>query len=112
MVAKKTVQIYNLTRKTMLADKAKYADSFFSRLVGLLGEKSLSEGYGIAIKPCNMVHTLGMRFEIDVLFLSSQKEVIYMIDNMKPYKISPFIKKSVMVVELPAGTIQKNKTLK
>ncbi|QGU00104.1 hypothetical protein SYNTR_1510 [Candidatus Syntrophocurvum alkaliphilum] len=110
MNKKKVVKIINATNGHFLAKIAVYADSFFSRLVGLLGKKSLEEGEGLVLKPCNMVHTIGMRFDIDVLFLSEANEILYIINEMKPQKISPLIKKSVLVVELPAGTIQKTNT--
>ncbi len=40
----------------------------FARMKGLLGRKQLPEGEALLIRPCNAIHTLGMRFPIDVRF--------------------------------------------
>ena len=45
------------------------ADSVAARLRGLLGRDGLPAGTGLWIRPCNAVHTLGMRFAIDIVFL-------------------------------------------
>lgn len=44
------------------------ADTFWPRLKGLLGTAALSEGEGLLLRPCNCVHTCGMRYAIDVFF--------------------------------------------
>ena len=51
------VFVYNKTRETFLAFKVKVADSIFSRLVGLLGRRSLQPDSGVWICPANAVHT-------------------------------------------------------
>ena len=40
-----------------------------ARLLGLAGLRSLDAGRGLAIPRCNSVHTIGMRFAIDVVFV-------------------------------------------
>lgn len=52
------------------------ATNFFTRLRGLLFRRSLAEREGLWIKPCNAIHTLGMRYAIDVLFLDAQFNVV------------------------------------
>lgn len=106
----KLVEIFNITKNTVLADRAIYADTFLTRLVGLLNKKRLNKNEALVLYPCNMVHTIGMRFTIDVVFVSQNDEVIHIKDNMKPYKFSPQIKKAIKVIELPAGFIEETKT--
>ncbi len=48
--------------------------SLFARMRGLLGRKSLGPDTAMVIDPCSSIHTLGMRFAIDVLFLDSKTE--------------------------------------
>jgi len=46
------------------------------RLRGLLGKKELPAGEGILLRPCASVHTLFMRFAIDVVFCDSDLRVL------------------------------------
>lgn len=104
------MMVLNLSRTKLLCSQAKYANRFFNRLIGLLGKKELREGEGLIIDPCNMVHSLGMRMGIDVLFVSEKHEVVYCMERMLPNKISPSIKDASYVIELPAGLIAQTKT--
>ena len=47
-----------------------------------------------------------MRFNIDVIFLNSNLEVLHFIENMPPWRISPLFLKARYTVELPAGTLK------
>lgn len=76
------------------------ADKFFSRMKGLLGTTQTN---GLLIKPCNQVHCFGMKYSIDVVFLTKNNTVCHLQENMKPGSISPIIKKAKSVLELPAG---------
>lgn len=93
----------------VLFDEVKLANDFFSRLVGLLKTKSLDENQGLLLKHCQQVHTFGMKFPIDVVFLSSEGEILYIEENMEPGKISPHVKKAYWVLELKAFILKKNK---
>lgn len=83
------------------------ANTFFSRLIGLLRTKSLAPDQGLLLKKCNQVHTFGMHFSIDVYFLSSDGEILYIEENMLPGKISPIIKNAEYVLEVNAMTNQR-----
>ena len=50
-----------------------------------------------------------MKFSFDVLFLDNEYQVIAMYSDFKPFRISNFHKKSKYVLELPEGTIKKEK---
>lgn len=103
----KNLTITNINNGKMLADQIKQADNFFTRLKGLLGVKKLNPGQGIIIVPCNMVHTLGMKISIDVLFVDRTGEIIHIIEAMPPNRFSPHVKKARYVVELSAGQAKK-----
>lgn len=104
------MMVFNLSQTKLLCSQAKYANRFFYRLIGLLGRKMMQEGEGLIIYPCNMVHSLGMRMSIDVLFLNKTHEVVYWMERMPPNKISPHIKDASYVIELPAGLIAQSNT--
>lgn len=88
-----------------LAARVKVADSFFLRLKGLLGAGSLSQGEGLWIVPCKAVHTFGMRFPIDVIFLDSEQRVVVAISGLLPNRATSFYRNAASVLELSAGTL-------
>ncbi len=108
----KEVCILNETRDTCLAQKACIADSFFSRFKGLLGKTCLPPQGGLVIIPCSSVHCLGMKFPIDVLYVSLEHKVLEVVENLQPNRLGPVVKGSKYVVELPAGTISATSTRK
>jgi uncharacterized membrane protein (UPF0127 family) len=62
------------------------ADTWWRRAVGLLATPDLSDPCGLLISPCNSVHTLGMRYAIDVLFLGADGEVLKLVPALKPLR--------------------------
>ncbi len=98
-----THYIYNLSKENMLLDNVLIANSFFSRLKGLLGRQGLEKGQCLVIRPCNSIHTFGMQFPIDVAFIDKNNKVIYIIENMPEGRISPIVKGSSYVVEAGSG---------
>ena len=96
------VLIRNQTRDTVLAESAGVADTSAARRKGLLKHESLPEGEGLWIAPCEAVHTFGMGFPIDVLYLDRKKKVLKVRENMVPWRISGCLR-AHSVLELPAG---------
>ena len=101
-----SMQAINVTRHQILADRLAVANTFLSSLKGLIGRTCLLPDEGLWICPCQSIHTLWMRFSIDVLFLDSANSVIYLVERMKPFRISRHLSRAWSVVELPAATIQ------
>ncbi|MDD2555727.1 MAG: DUF192 domain-containing protein [Syntrophaceticus sp.] len=81
------------------------ADSFWSRCKGLLGRRSLPEGAGLLLRPCNSIHSCFMKFSFDAVFVNNSLEVVHIIEKMQLFRISPVVRKAKMVLELPAGTM-------
>ncbi len=103
---------YNRTRQNYLATELAVADTHWTRLRGLLGtpEASFSAGKGLWISPCRGVHTLGMRFPIDVVYLSRQKLVVHTEENLPPWRLAPVFFKAETVLELPSKTVSETLT--
>ena len=104
------MRITNTSRETELASNARAANTFWSRLVGLLGRKSLEPGEALLIEPCSSVHTAFMRFTIDVVYLDKERRVIKMVPRMVPFRASALWRGGHSVVELPAGRIEDTST--
>lgn len=101
--------IYNLTRGTVLADRCRFADTVWKRMVGLLNRNRYDPGEGLVLNHCYGIHTFFMRFPIDVLFLDQDYRVLRTVPELRPFRTS-VVKKAVYVVELPAGTISRSQT--
>jgi len=100
----------NLTKKTWLATTVRKADNFLTRLVGLLRRRSLGPEEALWLVPSKGVHTVGMRFPIDVIFLDRNNRVIDLVSGLKPKRISHWRAGAHSVLELPRGAIQKSST--
>ncbi|MEW5783789.1 MAG: DUF192 domain-containing protein [Bacillota bacterium] len=106
-----TVRVVNRSRQTLLLDQAVVADRFGSRLRGLLGRASLEPGRGLLLKPCRAVHTVGMRFAIDVGFVDRNNSLCCLIERMRPFRCSPTVRQAVYVIEAAAGTFGRTGTV-
>jgi uncharacterized protein len=98
---------FNRTRQAFLATELSVADTHLSRLRGLMGlhPAHFRFGQGLWIVPSHGVHTLAMRFAIDVLYLNQDKAVIHVQENIKPWRIAPVRMEAATVLELPCHTI-------
>jgi uncharacterized membrane protein (UPF0127 family) len=102
--------VINLTKKTWLATKVRKADNFFTRLVGLLKRTQLAPEEALWLTPSKGIHTIGMKFPIDVIFLNKNCHVLGLISGMAPYRISGVHMRGYSVIELPNGMIRKSRT--
>lgn len=101
----KIVTIHNRTQENIIGRHIQVADTFFTRLVGLLGRRRLDADTGLWINPSSGIHTFAMRFPIDVVALDRQLRVHALWPNLRPWRLSGVSLKIHSVVELPAGTI-------
>jgi len=104
------VPVINLTKKTWLATKVRKADNFVTRLVGLLKRTHLGPEEVLWLMPSKGIHTIGMKFPIDVLFLNKGHKVLASVPGMAPYRVSAVHLWGYSVLELPDGTIRKSRT--
>ena len=97
------LQVVNQTRGLVLADRAELADSFVRRLCGLLGRPGLLPGQGLLLTRCSSIHTLGMQFPIDVLYLDPAGRVLAHVPALAPGRLGPWVRGARSILELPAG---------
>lgn len=108
----RSVCIYNKTRETFVATEATVADGYFTRLIGLLGKTKrwAKLGRGLWIVPSRGVHTIGMLFPIDLIFLNKEGLVVHTEEYLKPFRISRISLKASSVLELPPYSIYRSGT--
>jgi hypothetical protein len=103
---------FNRTRESFLATELRIADTHWGRLVGLLGtsRENFPPGVGLWIVPCSGVHTFGVRFPIDIVYLDSNQTVIHIEENVKPWRIAPICLQAATVLELPSHVVWDTRT--
>jgi uncharacterized membrane protein (UPF0127 family) len=105
------VRAINNTRHEILVERGQVADTLWSKLRGLLGHAPLESGEGLLLKGENAIHTVGMSFAIDVLFLDRKGRVVHMMQGLPPMRASPMIWRGRDVLELPSGKINETGTV-
>lgn len=86
-----------------VAQRVAVADTFVRRLIGLLGRAGLSNDEGLLLSPGATIHTLAMRFPIDVVFLDRGLRVLHIVSHLSPWRIAPAPSRTRFALELAAG---------
>ncbi len=87
----------------ILIESVEVAFSLGARMLGLLGRNNLSAGHALHIKPCGSIHTLGMRFNLDLIFLDRNLTVVKIVCDVTPFKMVLGGKHAASVIELESG---------
>jgi uncharacterized membrane protein (UPF0127 family) len=106
----RSVYVYNKSKETFLAFRVNVADSPLSRLIGLLGKKTLQPGGGMWIVPANAIHTIGMMFTFDAVLIDKEFKVVGLRELVRPFSVLTPNLRAESVIELPAHTIFKSRT--
>jgi uncharacterized protein len=103
---------FNRTRRAYLATHLRFAQTHWSRLRGLMCTQSsaFSHGQGLWIAPSHGVHTFAMRFPIDVVYLSRDRTVVHLEQNLRPWRLAPVRFRAASVLELPIDTLHSTDT--
>lgn len=105
-------RLLNRSKQTVLASEVELADTSWTRMKGLLGRvaEEFPSGEGLWIEPSQGVHTIGMKFPIDVLYLDREHRIIHVCHKLPPFRIAALKFKARSVIELPAGTLAQTQT--
>lgn len=106
----RVLSVTNVTRGQRLADRARLADRWWSRLRGLLGRGPLGAGEALLLVPCRAVHMFGMRFSVDVAFLDKRGGVVAIYHRLEPGARSKWHHQAAVALEMPAGTLANTGT--
>lgn len=104
------MRAFNRTRNLSLVENGAVATTWWTRLRGLLGHAPLKPGEGLLLRNEKAIHSVGMSFPIDVLFLDQTGQVVHLIDTMPASRFSPFVARAADVLEMPAGIIAQTGT--
>ena len=91
----------------LVASRAAVAGRWMDRAIGLLKYRRMPEGLALIFPQCNSVHTVGMRFPIDLIFVDRLWGVVRAEGEVAPGRLIFPVKGAWAVVEAAAGTIQR-----
>lgn len=105
--------VFNRTTQTQIATRMPLANTAPTRRVGLLKHERLEIGHGLTISgrkwlPLMAIHTVGMKFSIDVFFLDHRKHVLE-ICTLAPNRVK-CVFGARWVLETAEGTIVSTRT--
>ena len=96
--------IYRETANLCVLPRVWKAANAYERMRGLLGRPPLVNGEGLLIDRCRMVHTMGMHYALDLIFLDAGGHIKKMVTNLPPLRLAgAFSAQSTL--ELPAGAL-------
>lgn len=107
---KRSVCAFNITRQSFINLGVTIADTLLTRLRGLLGKMRLRSDEALWVVPSHGIHTIGLMFPIDVIYVDDQLRVIYLIENLGPLRIAPIRLHCASVLQLPARSISDSGT--
>ena len=81
-------------------------ESLWERTRGLLGRKALGVNEALWITPCNSVHSVGMSYALDLVYINKQQEVIKLVQGLRPLRVSAALR-AHSVIELRAGEVAR-----
>lgn len=90
----------------ILAENVHVANHFFQRLRGWMGKRKVLPHEGLLLQPCNSIHTFFMKIEIDACFLDADNHIVFMLERIKPYSVSPIIQSANKILELQGGRLE------
>jgi uncharacterized protein len=99
--------IKNKSQNTILSTNAKFCRSLWDKSMGLLNPKNPRI---LVFKTRFGLHTFFLKEPIDVVVLNNEKEIVDLIEGLKPNQLFFWNPLYDLVIELPAGTISKSKT--
>jgi uncharacterized membrane protein (UPF0127 family) len=93
-----------VTEDARVLASADVADTRADRRRGLLGRDQLDGAY--VLRPCRWIHTIGMRFPIDVAYLDARGEVIKTM-QMHRHRVGVPVWRARLVIEAQAGAFAR-----
>lgn len=83
------------------------ANTALKRLRGLLGRRQIALDEALWLRPCNGIHTLGMLFAIDAIFLDQELRIVRLVENLRPFRITLPHRRARSVLEMAAHSIAR-----
>lgn len=105
MATRSTVFVlHNLTRRTTAAARVTVPTRPMEWALGLLARPPLGSGEALWLPGCRGIHTWGMRYAIDVIFVDRECRVLRVVRGLSPWRLILWAPQGTDgVLEFPAG---------
>lgn len=100
-----TLRLVRTDTGATIVEVLQAATNIWSRFLGLQFRSALPPAQGLLIVPCSSIHTMFVRFALDVFFLSEDGTVTEVRRDVRPWKIAIPKQRSHAVLETTAGTL-------
>jgi uncharacterized membrane protein (UPF0127 family) len=97
-----TVAVLTKQDGTIVCGRCSVADTFLTRLRGLLGRSALAPDEGLLLRPAGSIHMFFMRFPVDAVFCDRELRVLRVVRDLRPWRVAG-CRGARVVVELAAG---------
>lgn len=101
------MRLVNASRQTLVAESVEIAQGFWAQGRGLLGRSPPRPGWGLWLKPCRAIHTMGLNFAIDVVLLDTDLQVVAIRPQLAPWRLGPWHRRTHSILELGAGSLTR-----
>jgi uncharacterized membrane protein (UPF0127 family) len=105
-----TLCAFNISKQAFVSLGVEVADTPLARLRGLIGKARMRSDEAVWTVPSRGVHTFGLRFAIDVIYLDARMRVLHVVENLGPSRFSPIRWKCASVLQLPQGSLSASGT--
>lgn len=107
--------VRNGSNGELICERASCALTLKERTRGLLGRDGLGDGQALLFAtppwfPVMWMHTFGMQFPVDIIFMDSRWRVLKVNPHLKPQRLSSIAMRARYALELPAGTTDRTRT--
>jgi uncharacterized protein len=96
-----------LTDEGLELARVEVAETAWERSRGLLGRSALAPGRAMWLAPCRSIHTVGMRFALDVAFLDRDARVVTIREQVAPFRLTWGGWRASGVLEFAAGEVAR-----
>lgn len=107
---RQTYCAFNETRESFISLRVTPADTHLSRLRGLMGRLRLKSDEGLWVIPSQGIHTIGLSFSIDLIYLDAGNRVVDVTESLGSFRLGPLRMKCASVLELPERAIYFSQT--
>ncbi|HEX7119417.1 MAG TPA: DUF192 domain-containing protein [Longimicrobiales bacterium] len=104
------VRVENVDRGRELGTRIGMADRWWLRLRGLLGRPRIRDGEGMLLLGSPAIHTVGMRYPLDIAVLDRTGRIIAVYAALPPGRRTRLHAAAAHTLELPAGALDRTGT--
>jgi uncharacterized membrane protein (UPF0127 family) len=105
--AARTLRVEVERTRQVVVERARVARTWRQRMVGLLAHRRLPADEALIFPACTSIHTLGMRFPIDVIVVDRQWRVVALRERLAPGRVVLPVRHAWGVVEAACGTLER-----